>query len=76
VKPRPKEGDAAPAKLLRELRRLAALRFMGHMARHGGGKPPSVEPDATNEDNPRVPELAGGRGRARACRSSRLSIRS
>jgi glyoxylase-like metal-dependent hydrolase (beta-lactamase superfamily II) len=50
VKPRAKTGDAAPAKLLRELRRPAAWRFMGHMARRGGGRPPSVEPDATFSD--------------------------
>jgi glyoxylase-like metal-dependent hydrolase (beta-lactamase superfamily II) len=50
VKPGPKSGDAAPAKLARELWRPAALRFMGHMARRGGGRPPSVEPDATFGD--------------------------
>jgi glyoxylase-like metal-dependent hydrolase (beta-lactamase superfamily II) len=50
VKPAPKKGDAAPVKLLRELRRPAAWRFMGHMARRGGGKPPGVEPDATFAD--------------------------
>jgi glyoxylase-like metal-dependent hydrolase (beta-lactamase superfamily II) len=46
-KPGPKKGDAAPAKLLRELWRPAMWRFMGHMARRGGGRPPAVEPDAT-----------------------------
>jgi glyoxylase-like metal-dependent hydrolase (beta-lactamase superfamily II) len=50
VKPGPKSGDAAPAKLARQLWRPAMWRFMGHMARRGGAHPPSVEPDATFGD--------------------------
>ena len=50
AKPGPKSGDAAPPKLVREIWRPALWRFMGHMARRGGGKPPPVEADATFGD--------------------------
>jgi glyoxylase-like metal-dependent hydrolase (beta-lactamase superfamily II) len=43
AKPASKSGDAAPPKLLPLLWRPAFWRFMGHMARRGGGKPPAVE---------------------------------
>jgi glyoxylase-like metal-dependent hydrolase (beta-lactamase superfamily II) len=49
-KPGPKSGDAAPAKLARELWRPALWRFFGHMARRGGAKPRGVEPDETFAD--------------------------
>ena len=42
AKPGPKSGDAAPAKLLPLLWRPAFWRFMGHMARRGGGKPAPI----------------------------------
>jgi glyoxylase-like metal-dependent hydrolase (beta-lactamase superfamily II) len=47
AKPGPKSGDAAPVKLLPYLWRPALWRFLGHMARRGGGRPPGVEADAT-----------------------------
>ena len=50
VQPAPKSGDAAPAKLARQLWRPGMWRFMGHMARRGGAHPPSVEPDGTFAD--------------------------
>jgi glyoxylase-like metal-dependent hydrolase (beta-lactamase superfamily II) len=50
AKPRPKSGDAAPLKLLTHLWRPALWRFFGYMARRGGGKPPSVDADATFSD--------------------------
>jgi glyoxylase-like metal-dependent hydrolase (beta-lactamase superfamily II) len=50
AKPGPKSGDAAPVKLLPHLWRPALWRFLGYMARRGGGKPPAVEADATFAD--------------------------
>ena len=50
AKPGPKSGDAAPVKLLPHLWRPALWRFFGYMARHGGGKPPAVEADASYAD--------------------------
>ncbi|HEV2874485.1 MAG TPA: MBL fold metallo-hydrolase [Thermoleophilaceae bacterium] len=47
AKPAAKSGDAAPVKLVRYLWRPALWRFMGYMARRGGGHPPSVEADGT-----------------------------
>ena len=50
AKPGPKSGDAAPAKLARQMWRPKMFRFMVYMARRGGAHPPSVEPDATFAD--------------------------
>jgi glyoxylase-like metal-dependent hydrolase (beta-lactamase superfamily II) len=50
AKPGPKTGDAAPPKLLPLLWRPAFWRFMGHMARRGGGKPPHIERAETFAD--------------------------
>jgi glyoxylase-like metal-dependent hydrolase (beta-lactamase superfamily II) len=50
AEPGPKSGDAAPAKLARELWRPALWRFFGHMARRGGAHPQGVEADATFAD--------------------------
>lgn len=50
AKPAAKTGDAAPPKLLPLLWRPAFWRFMGHMARRGGGKPPRVEGAETFAD--------------------------
>jgi glyoxylase-like metal-dependent hydrolase (beta-lactamase superfamily II) len=50
AKPGPKSGDAAPLKLVTHLWRPALWRFFGYMARRGGGKPPSVDADATFAD--------------------------
>jgi glyoxylase-like metal-dependent hydrolase (beta-lactamase superfamily II) len=50
AKPGAKTGDAAPPKLLPLLWRPAFWRFMGHMARRGGGKPPRVEGAETFAD--------------------------
>jgi glyoxylase-like metal-dependent hydrolase (beta-lactamase superfamily II) len=50
AKPGPKSGDAAPAKLARQLWRPGLWGFMGHMARRGGAHPASVEADATFGD--------------------------
>lgn len=50
AKPGPKSGDAAPAKLLPLLWRPAFWRFMGHMARNGGGKPARIEDAETFAD--------------------------
>lgn len=50
AKPGPKSGDAAPAKLARELWRPALWRFFGHMARRGGAHPRGVDADGTFAD--------------------------
>jgi glyoxylase-like metal-dependent hydrolase (beta-lactamase superfamily II) len=50
AKPRPKSGDAAPAKLVTQLWRPGLWRFMGHMTRNGGAHPAGLEPDATFTD--------------------------
>jgi glyoxylase-like metal-dependent hydrolase (beta-lactamase superfamily II) len=50
AKPAAKSGDAAPFKLVPLLRRPAFWRFMGHMARNGGGKPPPIEHAQTFAD--------------------------
>jgi glyoxylase-like metal-dependent hydrolase (beta-lactamase superfamily II) len=50
AKPGPKSGDAAPAKLARELWRPALWRFFGHMARRGGANPRGVEANGTFGD--------------------------
>jgi glyoxylase-like metal-dependent hydrolase (beta-lactamase superfamily II) len=50
AKPGAKSGDAAPKNFLRVAWRPAVWRFMGHMARNGGGHPPKVDADATFED--------------------------
>src|SRR3954466_5727004 len=42
-KPGPKSGDASPVHALPLMWRPAFWRFMGHMARRGGAKPPAVE---------------------------------
>jgi glyoxylase-like metal-dependent hydrolase (beta-lactamase superfamily II) len=47
ARPRPKSGDAAPPKLLREVWRPGLWRFFGHMTRNGGAHPHGVEADAT-----------------------------
>jgi glyoxylase-like metal-dependent hydrolase (beta-lactamase superfamily II) len=49
-KPGPKSGDASPMHLLPLLVRPAFWRFMGPMARAGGGKPPKVEGAETFRD--------------------------
>ena len=49
-KPGPKEGEASPIHLVPLLWRPAFWRFMGGMARRGGGKPPSVEGAETFSD--------------------------
>ena len=48
-KPGPKSGDAAPLRMLSVMWRPGAVRFFRHMAKHGGARPPSVEPTATFE---------------------------
>ena len=50
AEPGPKSGDAAPAKLARQLWRPGLWRFMGHMIRSGGAHPAGVEADATFDD--------------------------
>jgi glyoxylase-like metal-dependent hydrolase (beta-lactamase superfamily II) len=42
-KPGPKSGDGSPVHLVPLMWRPAFWRFMGHMARRGGGKPPPIE---------------------------------
>jgi glyoxylase-like metal-dependent hydrolase (beta-lactamase superfamily II) len=42
-KPGPKSGDAAPKNAIALMWRPSFWRFMGHMARRGGAKPPAVE---------------------------------
>jgi glyoxylase-like metal-dependent hydrolase (beta-lactamase superfamily II) len=49
-KPGPKAGDGAPVKVLPLMWRPAFWRFMGHMARSGGAKPPPVENAETFTD--------------------------
>lgn len=50
AKPGPKKGEAAPLKLVPLLWRPALWRFMGHMARNGGGRPPAVGEPETYSD--------------------------
>jgi glyoxylase-like metal-dependent hydrolase (beta-lactamase superfamily II) len=50
ARPGPKSGDAAPLEMLPYVWRPALWRFFGYMARRGGGKPPSVEANATFAD--------------------------
>jgi glyoxylase-like metal-dependent hydrolase (beta-lactamase superfamily II) len=59
AKPGPKSGDAAPPKLLPLLWRPAFWRFLGHMARRGGGKVPPVENAETFADGERL-DVPGG----------------
>jgi glyoxylase-like metal-dependent hydrolase (beta-lactamase superfamily II) len=49
-KPGPKSGDGAPLKVAPLMWRPAFWRFMGHMARNGGAKPPPVEDAETFSD--------------------------
>jgi glyoxylase-like metal-dependent hydrolase (beta-lactamase superfamily II) len=42
-KPGPKSGDASPPHLIPYMVRPSFWRFMGHMAKRGGGKPPKIE---------------------------------
>ncbi|MEA2431086.1 MAG: hypothetical protein QOI19_1559 [Thermoleophilaceae bacterium] len=49
-KPGPKSGDGAPIHVLPLMWRPAFWRFMGHMARSGGAKPPTVEGAETFTD--------------------------
>src|SRR3954451_11292898 len=49
-KPGSKSGDGAPAKLLPLMVRPAFWRFMGHMARNGGAKPPPIDDAETFAD--------------------------
>jgi glyoxylase-like metal-dependent hydrolase (beta-lactamase superfamily II) len=49
-KPGPKSGDGAPLKAASLVWRPAFWRFMGHMARRGGAKPPPVEDAETFSD--------------------------
>jgi glyoxylase-like metal-dependent hydrolase (beta-lactamase superfamily II) len=48
--PRPKGGDARPARLLRQLWRPSAWRMLIHMARRGATKPPHIEGAETYGD--------------------------
>ena len=50
AKPGPKSGDAAPKHLLRQMWRPGMLRFMGHMVRYGGGRPPRIDGPETFGD--------------------------
>ena len=61
AKPGPKSGDAAPLRMLPHVWRPALWRFLGCMARRGGGKPPGVEVDATFAD---AGQRRGGRLRS------------
>ena len=49
-KPGPKSGDAAPKNVLPLMWRPSFWRFMGHMARAGGAKPPAVDDAETFTD--------------------------
>jgi glyoxylase-like metal-dependent hydrolase (beta-lactamase superfamily II) len=49
-KPGPKSGDGAPLKLVPLMVRPALWRFMGHMARNGGAKPPPIADAETFAD--------------------------
>jgi glyoxylase-like metal-dependent hydrolase (beta-lactamase superfamily II) len=49
-KPGPKSGDGAPQHMLAQMWRPAFWRFMGHMARNGGGRPPKIEGAETFTD--------------------------
>jgi glyoxylase-like metal-dependent hydrolase (beta-lactamase superfamily II) len=49
-KPGPKSGDGAPKNIVPLMWRPAFWRFMGHMARSGGAKPPTVERAETFTD--------------------------
>jgi glyoxylase-like metal-dependent hydrolase (beta-lactamase superfamily II) len=43
AKPGPKAGEASPRHLIPYMRHPGFWRFMGHMARRGGAKPPKIE---------------------------------
>jgi glyoxylase-like metal-dependent hydrolase (beta-lactamase superfamily II) len=49
-KPGPKSGDGSPAHVVPQMWRPAFWRFMGHMARNGGAKPPTIEGGETFTD--------------------------
>jgi glyoxylase-like metal-dependent hydrolase (beta-lactamase superfamily II) len=49
-KPGPKSGDGAPVRMAPLMWRPAFWRFMGHMARKGGAKPPAVTDAETFSD--------------------------
>jgi glyoxylase-like metal-dependent hydrolase (beta-lactamase superfamily II) len=49
-KPGPKSGDGAPAHVVPLMWRPAFWRFMGHMARNGGAKPPTIDGAETYSD--------------------------
>jgi glyoxylase-like metal-dependent hydrolase (beta-lactamase superfamily II) len=49
-KPGPKSGDGSPRHLIPYMVRPAFWRFMGHMAKRGGGKPPKIEGAETFAD--------------------------
>lgn len=57
-KPGPKSGDGAPARLVPLMVRPAFWRFMGHMARNGGAKPPTIDDAETFADGD-VLDVAG-----------------
>jgi glyoxylase-like metal-dependent hydrolase (beta-lactamase superfamily II) len=42
-KPGAKSGDGSPPRVMAQMWRPAFWRFMGHMARNGGAKPPTIE---------------------------------
>ena len=48
--PGPKSGDARPVRMLRQAWRPRFWSFMGHMAKHGGARPASVENAETYSD--------------------------
>jgi glyoxylase-like metal-dependent hydrolase (beta-lactamase superfamily II) len=53
--PGPKTGDGTPRRLLAlTLRRPRMWRFLGHMARNGGGKPPRIDDGETFVDGERL----------------------
>jgi glyoxylase-like metal-dependent hydrolase (beta-lactamase superfamily II) len=58
-KPGPKSGDASPVRLVPYMRRPGFWRFMGHMTRAGGAKPPKVEGAETFSDGD-VLDVPGG----------------
>jgi glyoxylase-like metal-dependent hydrolase (beta-lactamase superfamily II) len=49
-KPGPKSGDASPVHLVRHMWRPRFWRFMGHMTRGGGARPPKIEGAETFAD--------------------------
>jgi glyoxylase-like metal-dependent hydrolase (beta-lactamase superfamily II) len=52
--PGPKSGDGSPVHLVGEMWRPSFWRFMGHMARRGGGHPPKLEGAETFSDGERL----------------------